>query len=335
MNKKKVVSLIAAAVLATSGSGAYAFSDMPDGAMGTAMQNAVDAGLIDGIDNDTIAPYSNITRSQMAAIICRAFGAETKSDTEFTDIAPGMWYENYVSYAAAMGAFEGDEANRFNPEKNITFEETYLVLSRVFGLEPYYVKSVDYMLGDCDISVLDKFSDKAEISDWAVDGAKYIVGNGGWDGIDGKLKAKEYITRGEFAMLMDTLVDRYIDEPGTYTDLPDGTIMVRSGGVTIDGLKTNGNVIVTYAVDEMGVEIKNSTVNGVTLILGGADKTPVATAVAGGTTEMLPDESHVKLSGDFYDVRVNAPYILTDANDANVEYYKGTKNSKIALMMSI
>lgn len=335
MNKKRIISLLSAAILTVGGSGAYAFSDMPDGAMGTAMQNAVDAGLIDGIDDTTIAPYSNITRSQMAAIICRAFGATTKSDTQFTDIEPGMWYEDYVSYAAAMGAFEGDEQNRFNPEKNITFEETYLVLSRVFGFEPYLVSGRGFMLGDCDISVLDSFGDKAEISDWAVDGAKYIVGNGGWTGIDGKLKPKEYITRGEFAMLMDAIVDCYIDEPGEYTSLPDGTIMVRSGGVVIDGLKTDSNVIVTYAVDENGVEIKNSTINGVTLILGGADKTPVEKVLADGKKKLMPDESHVKLSGDFYDVRVNAKYIYTKAGEANIEYYKGIDNTLIALNASM
>ncbi len=332
---KKVISCIAALSLcAGMGINAMAFSDMPEGAMGTALQNAVDAGLMNGVTDDLIAPNDYITRAQMAAIITRAFSATETSASGFGDVASDAWYADSVSKAVAMGAFEGDDDNNFKPENHITFQETYLVLSRVFGFEPYEVKYKDgssVMLGDCDATVLDAFADKGEIAEWAVSGAKYIVGNGGWTGIDGKLKPVSNITRGEFAILMDAIVETYIDQPGEYNNLPDGLTMVRCGGVTIDGLQTNKNLIVTYGVDEKGCVVKNSVVNGVTLVLGGVDKTPVAKTDSTGKTKQSPDESYVSIQGNFYDVRVNNEFVYLNASSATVKYFKGVENSLVSL----
>lgn len=331
MKKFKFISALTALLVTVSiGVCANAFSDMPGGEMGTALQNAVDAGLINGVTDDSIAPYDNITRAQMATIITRAFGAVTKSGDIFPDVKDGAWYKDAVLKAAAMGAFEGDDNNNFNPEKNITFQETYLVLSRVFGFDTYEARN-GALVGDCDVTVLDKFADKGEIAQWAVNGAKYIVGNGGWTGIDGKLNPTKYITRGEFAILMDALVGVYIDEPGEYKNLGDELIMVRSGGVTIDGLKSNHNLVITYAVDERGFGITNSIVNGVMLVLGGADSTPQTVTDVKGRIKTLPDDSYVYGQGKFYDVRVKAPYIYTNFSDGKVEYYYGVTGTLASL----
>lgn len=328
---KVLLSMAASASLCMGSTAFAAFTDMPDGEMGTALQNAVDAGLMDGVTDTTIAPYDNITRAQMATIIARAFSAQENSDQTFNDVSSNAWYADSVSKAVAMGAFEGDDDNNFNPENNITFQETYIVLSRVFGFEPYelvYQSGERFILGDCDESVLDTFGDKNEIADWALDGTKYIVGNGGWQGIGGELKPTDYITRGEFAILMNSIVTTYIDEPGTYTDLPDGLTMVRCGGVTIDGLQTNHNLILTYGIDETGCKVVNSTVNGVTLVLGGVDKTPVWNENSGSYG---PDESYISIEGNFYDVRVDTPFVFLNALNAQMSYYKGVKNSLVSI----
>lgn len=327
------------------------FSDMPDGEIGAALQSVVDAGLIKGITDTTIEPDSYITRAQMAEIIARAFGAMETDDnafagvekfiygggynvnTNFNDIAGDEWYAAAVSKAVRMGVFQGDTDNNFNPSDNITFQETYTVLARVFSLIPQAVNYADgtsEILGDVSETVLDSFSDKDDISSWAVDFAGYIAG-GGWKGIDGKLMPEEYITRGQFALLMDTLVGAYIDEPGEYSSLPDGIIMVRSGGVTIDGVTTDKNIIVTYGVDENGFKLTNSTVNGALVILGGADKTPVLKAAS--AADYTADELNISLDGSsIYQLRILAPYIGTDASSAKkLEHTYAVKGSVIKL----
>lgn len=335
MNKKIISFIAALGMCAGMNINTFAFSDMPDGVYGEALQNAVDAGLMNGVTDDLIAPNDNITRAQMAAIITRAFSAEKLSENGFADVASDAWYAESVSKAVAMGAFEGDDDNNFNPENNITFQETYIVLSRVFGFEPYEIKykgeTTSFMLGDCEDSVLDSFADKGELADWAKNGAKYIVGNGGWTGVDGKLKPAAYITRAEFALLMDSVVETYIDVPGEYKELPDGLTMVRCGGVTIDGLQTNSNLIITYGVDENGCTVKNSTVNGVTLVLGGEDKTPQVKNDASGKVKSTPDDSYVTIEGNYYDVRLSSPNVYLNASNASVAYFKGVENSLVSL----
>lgn len=335
---KKFISCLAAfGICMGIGIGASAFTDMPSGEMGEALENAVEAGLMDGVSDTEIAPYANITRAQMATIIVRAFSATEKSTKSFADIKGDEWYADAVSKAVQMGAFEGDDDNKFNPNNNITFQETYIVLSRMFGFEPYYagIEENNGYIGDCDESVLNQFSDKNEISAWAKNGAKYIVGNGGWTGIDGKLKPKAAVSRGEFAIIMDTLVGQYIDEPGEYKEFKPGLIMVRSGGVTIDGLKTDKNLVLTYGVDEKGCIVKNSVVNAVTLILGGVDKTPTEQLVNGTDTKMSPDEVFVTISGEFKDVRVKTPFSGVIYGASQVKYLYGCENSMISGALSI
>lgn len=351
MNRR--IKRAAAALMAVMlmGSTAFAeFTDMPGGETGEALKNAVNAGLMNGVTETEIEPDSYITRAQMATIIARAFGAMDAEDaafndvgnlsfgngytvnTAFNDISGDEWYATAVEKAVRMCAFQGDADNNFNPTNNITFQETYTVLSRVFNLTPRTVRYSDgrvEILEDVPITVLDGFSDKSQVADWAVDYTAYIVGNGGWTGIDGKLMPTEYITRGQFALLMDKLVAEYIDEPGTYTESPDGLIMVRTGGVVLDGITTDRNIIATYGVDEKGFTLKNSTVNAALVLLGGADKTPSPKSGSGG--DYLADDIYTSLEGSYvYDLRILPPYIGVDASSAKkIEYTYGVKGSLV------
>lgn len=332
--KKAVKILTCAAALSMcmgAGISASAFSDMPEGEMGVALQHAVDAKLMDGVTDDSIAPNDNITRAQMATIMVRAFGAKELSDSKFNDMNGDEWFAEYVSKAAKMGAFQGDDDNNFNPNANITFQETYIVLSRLFGFEPY--QSSKGPVSDCDASVLDSFSDKDKTAGWAMDYAKYIVGNGGWTGINGQLKPTDAITRGEFALIMDKLVDTYVDDQAGADSLkgrkPNGAVLVRKGGITVDGLNTDKNLIVTYGVEQEPLSIQNTTVNGVTLVLGGVDLTPETTS----NGKILPNESYVSISGKFFDVRVNTPNVYLNASSAKMDFYKGVEGSLVSLML--
>lgn len=339
MKLKKIIAAAAAFAVITAQAAAFAdFTDMPDGEMGVALQHAVEHGLINGYDENTIAPNDLITRAQMAAIITRAFGATEQAAVRFNDVTADAWYKEDVSKAVAMNAFEGDENGNFNPDNNITFQETYTVLSRVFRFEPLVTEFNDgsqEVLFGVSKADIEAFSDKDQVADWAAVYAESIVKNGGWTGIDGKLKPLDNVSRGEFALIMDTIVASYVDEPGTYDQLPDGLTMVRSGGVTIKNLKTNRNLILSYGIDKTSCTVMDSEVMGATIILGGAD--PVTETAADGTvTTKKGDNFYISLAGKFYDVRVMAPYINADFSKLTVvpgEYpnYYICKNSTAAL----
>lgn len=263
MNKLfKKLSVLALSLTALFSTTAFAdFTDMPaEPEAKTALELAVQNGLLTGYDTGEIKPYDNITRAQMAAIVVRAFGATKTADiTKFADMNVGQWYYDVMSKAVGMEVFQGDGYN-LNPESNITFQEAFAVLARVFDLQTdYEVNKLKY-----DVKLLDqrpeksyptlqKYADNASVATWAIPTTAAIVEGGYWAPANMLLRPTEYINRTEFAILMSNLVQVYIDAPGEYNNLTGGNIVVRSNDVKINNLKGDIDVFVGDGV-ESGIE---------------------------------------------------------------------------------
>ena len=368
--KKLAAVLLAGAMTVGSAFSAFAFTDMPGDEMGVAIENAVRNGLLTGYEDNTVRPYDSITRAQMSAIIVRAFGVTEKSNSEFSDVADTAWYKDAVDKAVYMGAFKGDDNGNFNPENNITFQETYTVLARVFQfvsrdislrravegsveetIAPYYqIKDQSYTTENengteyvklqgklCapDDNVLDTFPDKDQVAGWAMDYTKAVVGNGGYTGIDGRLKPNDSVSRGEFAMIMDQLVSLYIDQAGTYSEgFGNGTVVVRAGGVTIDGLNTDKNLILSYGIDKE-TKVQNSTIGNCIVIYGGTDPTPVKDQ----NGVLHADDSLISISANMYDCRIFAPcakvgvaWTNTNPKEVFIKSYSDTASVDLGFM---
>ncbi len=246
INFKKITALLSVCATLLVSSTAFAqFTDMPEGAVGEAMQKAVDNGLLNGMNDTEIGPDQNITRAQMGAILVRAMGASKTSDiSKFVDMNSEMWHYDYMSKAVAMGAFKGDDQNRMNPDNHITFQEAFAVLSRIFDLADR--KSDDTS------DPFAGYTDASAVAEWAKADFSLILKYGYWKTDDGLLRPTEYITRAEFAVAMDNLVKTYIDEDditGTQkievkTLAEDGTFKTEEKTVNVvSGLPT-GNVVV-------------------------------------------------------------------------------------------
>ena len=239
ISKLLVSGVISVSIFLPSYAFAAEFSDMPDNWTTAALERAVENGLLNG-DGGKIMPDDNITRAQMAAIIVRAFGANTEADiSAFSDVSADKWYYSEFAKAVQMNAFGGTDDGKLNPENFITYEECFTVVSRVFGLRDI-VNDAGEAVYDC----LDSFSDASQINEWAIPYMARVVGNGYWDGIDNMLKPRDYITRAEFAVLMDNMVQTYITEPGTYAEIEDGNVLIKTDGVTFDGIETDNMIII-------------------------------------------------------------------------------------------
>ena len=273
--KKIIPTILAVSIISGVTASAQSFPDMPDDWTKESIERAVENGLLGGFEDGTIRPNNNITRAQMATIIVRSFGAETEADiTKFTDMNPTDWHYSAFAKAVQMKAFGGDQLNHLNPNNYITFQECFKVVSSVFGLIVLDDPRVGKVgLNNQDLTVLDKFSDGAEVSDWAKPYVASVVANGYWDGLDGKLTPKAYITRAQFAVLMDNLVKTYITEPGTYSEFSDGNIMIKSENVTLKNVTTDDYIIIADGVKETeeGINFVDCTVSGC-LTMRGAGK---------------------------------------------------------------
>lgn len=321
---KKIVTLaIAAMMLAQTAAGAANFTDMPqDPQAANAIENAVANGLLSGYEDSTVRPDNNITRGEMAAIITRACKVTNEGDiSRFIDVAQGDWYYSPIAKAYEMGAFSGD-GQYMHPKSNITFQECFTVLSQVFDILPPYVltsAAPDPLPENTilqgrrvyDISSLAQFTDSAEVAEWAKIFVAGVVSCGGWSGVDGKITPTAYITRSQFAMVMDNLIKNYIDEPGTYNELPAGNTMIRCDGVILNGVTMNDNLYIGDSVSPNGVTLEAIKANNKLVIRGCA--TPIIADEVGNKTF---GDVGITVSGHVEALRVIRPYINVDMSNA-------------------
>jgi basic membrane protein A len=224
------------------------FSDMPDDWSTEALEKAVENGLITGSDG-LIRPKDPLTRAQMATIINRAFGATIKASiSSYTDVPSAAWYYGEMAKAVQMKTFLGD-GNRLYPDNPITRQEAFLVLARALKIDPTATKPSG-------------FADLDDIASWAIGEIYALINQGYIQGSGGRINPKQTITRAEFAQLMHNLIKTYIREPGEYTDLPEGNVMVLAPGVAFVNTTVKGNLILGEGVDEVTVNLVNSFLTG-------------------------------------------------------------------------
>ena len=94
-------------------------------------------GIINGKSETEFCPYDYITREEAAKILsglCDAAGIEMNGGTgvDYADKDEiSDWAVDYVEDMTAIGVFNGDDENKFNPQDNITKEELISILVRL------------------------------------------------------------------------------------------------------------------------------------------------------------------------------------------------------------
>ncbi len=265
MKSKRVIALlVVVCMLMTIVPTAFAadvssFTDFPTGWSKDAMQAAVNNGLLIGVSEHEIQPQANLTRAELAAIVVRAFGAETKADISmYQDVKTSDWYYDYIAKAVQMEALYGKSNTEMAPLDPITREEVFVALARILVLE------------STDSVALNKFVDKEDISSWALEGVTALAKKGYINGDDQrKLNPKANITREEFAQFMYNMVKVYITEPGTYTQNLRGMTVVRAGDVTFKGITHINDLVIGDGVGTENIMLENVDIEGRLLTRGG------------------------------------------------------------------
>lgn len=316
--KKQMLSLVVSAAMTASmmpkpalAADNTTFPDMPNDWSTQALQNAINNGLLNGIDGK-IAAGENLTRAQMAAIVTRAFGTNGKADiSSFGDVNTGDWFYDAMASSVLMGAFQGDGVN-LNPNANITRQEAFTVLARLFTLS------------GGDQSVLNSYTDGAQVADWAKDSMASMVAAGYVKGSDNKLNPTSSITRAEFAQVMDNLVKTYFADSQLNVNANGNAVLNKAG--TLEGATISGDLIIGDGAAEGDVVLKDVTVSGRLLVRGGGTSTvtlegntTVGSVVVNKPTGAVRVENNtektvnvnavsdnVVLTGDFAEVNANA-----------------------------
>ncbi|SBV92117.1 exported hypothetical protein [uncultured Eubacteriales bacterium] len=222
-----------------------------------ALKAAMDNDLLRG-SGGKVQPEALLTRSQLAAVVVRAFGAQATSDLGiYTDLAASAWYHDDMARAVAMGVLNGNDG-KLRPEDSVTRQEAFTILARAMKLS-----------GGPD-SALASYSDRADVAPWAEDAMASLVSGGYIQGNGASLNPAAVITRAEFAQVMYKLIFSYIDKAGAYDKVAEGTVMVRADGVKLKDAAVTHDLILGDGIGSGETALDGVTVAGRTVIRGGS-----------------------------------------------------------------
>lgn len=208
---KKIISLLAAVIIllslaiTASAQGETTFEDVSDEHYAhDAVEYLYRENVIKGVGDNKFEPDAYITREQFAKMISIIYGKEEfkPAGQTFSDVTPDMWSYTYIESVKEYltGYYPEGGAAFFNPAAKATREDIAYALVKIGGLEKYK-----------DISVLDKYEDKLQIS---VNLREYIgaaVNAGLMQGYEGRIRPQDGCTRAEVAALLFRAIKKPVD----------------------------------------------------------------------------------------------------------------------------
>lgn len=176
------------------------------------------SGIVQGDELGNMNPNKLLTRGEFAAMLVRLLGLQTKAANAFADLKGTEWYTDDILKVAAAGIMLGDGKGNCNAGRPISRQETMVMFARAMGLKP---------VADPDLS---KFSDAADVADWAAGYIAPLADMGIINGVvPGQMVAapKNNINRASTLALLDKAIKTYITAAGEYTvDAPKGFVVV-------------------------------------------------------------------------------------------------------------
>ena len=262
-----VASCLSLAVSASAASTARKATDFKDfdrnAWYADAVSAAVDNGLLYGKSSTIIDPNGAMTRAEMAAIINRSFGCYKAADiSQYKDVAKSKWYYKDVAMAVQMGTYNGRSASSMAPDAPISRQEAMTVVARALELDYDSYSKTD----------LSAFSDRSEISNWAMPYVRAMVGADYIHGRGKVLAPLDNITRAEFAQIFHNIIGTYIVSKGTYDKDIKGSVLIRTDDVELKNLTVDGDLIIGCGAADGKIVLDNVTVKGRLLVWGGGTK---------------------------------------------------------------
>ena len=114
-------------------------------------------GFMNGISETEFAPNKTLTRAMFVTVLYRMENSPETSNTVFTDVEKGSWYEKAVAWALENGIVNGISETEFAPDDAVTREQMAAIIYR-------YAKFKNY---DVSVNAEISYTDKTGISDYA------------------------------------------------------------------------------------------------------------------------------------------------------------------------
>ena len=201
-----------------------------------AINSLAQLGIINGVGNGKFDPDANCKRADFAIILVNVLGISGTATDNFDDVVPGKYYYNAVGLAKEAGIVNGYGNGKFGPENFCTRAELMVMVANALKVAGKDISA--------DESVLDKFSDKADIPTWAVPYVAYLVDAGIVSGSNGKINPNVSITRAEVAVIMYNVyealeADKAAEEAVVVEEAADDEVVTSTIETTVEGYDEN------------------------------------------------------------------------------------------------
>ena len=215
-NLKRALSLALASVMllgmmVVGTSASYADVDSKDNLEAIEVLKLV--GVMTGDDKGNFNPDANVTRNEMAVIMCNLLGLKTGGNHPFTDVP--AWAAPYVAACYNNGIIAGVSATQFNGDANVTAVQASLMVMKALGYFGY----------------AGEFGDN-----WKLSVVKQASKIDLYDGINAY--TDQVMTRNEVAQLVLNALESTIQ------------VVTEQGGVQVDGNGVSVNVKATYDYED-------------------------------------------------------------------------------------
>lgn len=329
---KKVISAVAALALSVSSFAAMAavsYPDTVDHQHESAINMLSALGIVEGFEDGTFHPDELVTRAQMAAMVLRAknnFNAENNKTQVFNDVPADNWAAGWIATAASEGIVNGTGNNNFDPDLNVTYEQTVKML----------------------VSMLN-YGDWAEMSGgWPTGYLNYGNQLGITSGISG-VSNDTALTRAQCAQMIANALDaailypdgyeidngqyypRYIQKDGSTSDNgPFTSILVDNWDIyVVNGMVTETSRGGTLRSDQVRYEIQQSknyqgVSYGLASVYPQAPKSTTSTVVLKGNTD----------ADNYLNIYTKALIKSDDYNDDELIYIESSDRNDVVTFAS-
>lgn len=167
------------------------------------VKTAVERGLFSGTSDRYFSPMLPTTRGMIATVLWRMENQpKVSGGSLFEDVDVNAWYYSGIAWAKESAVVDGYGNGMFGPLDNVTREQLASILYRYAKFKGYNTSKT---------VLLDGFTDKGSVSEYASSAMQWAVGNGIIKGKgNGILDPKGTATRGETAAVLSEFYKLFI-----------------------------------------------------------------------------------------------------------------------------
>ncbi len=165
-----------------------------------AVDYVVSKGIMNGMSEGKplFVPNGTVTRAMVTTVLWRIAGSPVSTQAlPYTDVRSGEWYTEAVRWAAANGILTNvSNTTLLEPSSTITREQFVTMIYRyeLYKAGGTMAKTEDQLGG---------FTDKASVSDWAVDALNWCVSKGVINGHDNRtIDPQGFTNRAQLAQIL-------------------------------------------------------------------------------------------------------------------------------------